>query len=166
MMKGLPTQRVWVIRAGKLARAHNLFLNENIVALERQNVGNLKELPTARKAFTEKLRALAVLGGNTSPSLRHIAGRFYTFIHEIRDGDIVVYPATSVDGQVWIGQILKPYCYQDKPNQDFPHQRNVTWIKHFSRLDLKPDVLSEINAFYPLFEVRRNPQVFLKKSLC
>lgn len=63
MTRDLPSQRVWVIRAGKRSKAHDLFIEGNVVALERQNVGNLTELPSVKKAFTDQLKSLAIQGG-------------------------------------------------------------------------------------------------------
>jgi len=148
----------WVCRAGKNGKAHRLFLDSKLVALGRQYVDDLGPLPADRKAFVEHVKALArAAGGPTTPSsLGHIAQTLFRFVHVMHEGDWVLYPATTVDGQVYFGRVGGPYRYGDKSDSEYPHQRAVVWLKSLPRSELPSGLFKEISAFHPFYEIKRN----------
>ena len=151
-------RRVWVIRAGKRSSVHSLFVDHGLIALGRQHVGDLSRLPAEMGLFLDHVRQLAIRGGaSTEPtSLGRLAGTFFRFIHVMHDGDIAIYPATKVEGKLYIGVVSGPYGHQPEPDPEFPHQRSVSWLKSLPRTTFSGSVLSELGAFSPFFEVKRN----------
>jgi restriction system protein len=82
---------VWGIHAGKTGDADSLFLKKNFVALGWLDMGNIGKLPPDREAFKEKVK---VTYPDWKPGkIPNAAGQLYRFVHEMKTGDIIVYPS-------------------------------------------------------------------------
>ena len=57
------------------------------------------------------------------------AGQIFRFIHEAKEGDLVVYPSKR-DRLMHIGEIAGPYQYDAKPDPEYPQHRAVKWLKY------------------------------------
>jgi hypothetical protein len=89
----MSTQTIWGIHAGKTGDAHSLFLNRNVVAVGWTAMGDLSAIPSNRDAFKA---AVAKTYPTAKPgAIPNNAGQLFRFVHEMKQGDLVVYPSKS-----------------------------------------------------------------------
>lgn len=151
-------QNVWGIHAGRFGDAHNLFMNKKLIAIGWPEVGNLGPLSPDRESFKAKVSA-------TYPDLKagaipNNAGQLYRFVHEMKVGDLVIYPSKS-DRQIHIGKISGGYQHDPAGGPEYPNRRSVTWLKSFPRTHFKQGALYEIGSALSLFQVRTYVEEFL-----
>jgi restriction system protein len=151
-------QRVWGIRAGKGGRAHDVFMNGGMIALEDAAMGSLSELEYTRDAFYEKYRGLHPEDTRTGSA--GIAGKFFRFAVEMSNGDLVVYPALP-DKMVYIGEITGLYKFNS--DSDYPHQRSIKWKYVIPKSEFSTQARYELGAARTLFEVKRNKEEVFKR---
>lgn len=68
-----------------------LFLNQNLIAIGWEEMGNLSAINTSRDAYKEKY--IAVYPDAKKGSIATSAGMLYRFVHEVQEGDYVVFPS-------------------------------------------------------------------------
>ena len=142
---------IWGIHAGRTGDAHNLFLENNLIAIGWSKAGDLTELKPNREAFKERL-------AETHPHLKPGAipvsgGQLFRFVHEMKIGDVVVYPS-KIDKQIYIGKVIGDYFFDEEKNVIYPNQRTVEWIKKVPRRVLSQGALYEIGSAISLFQVK------------
>lgn len=80
---------IWGIHAGELGQADGLF-KKNYVALGWSQMGDLGMLPADREAFKKKV---AETYPDSKPgAIPDNAGQLFRFVHEMKPGDLIVYP--------------------------------------------------------------------------
>ena len=139
-------------------------VREGYVSIGWAELGDLAALPADRDAFKS---AFANAYPDTKPGAVPVqAGILYRFSHEMRPGDLVVYPSKA-DRMVNIGR-LGAYRYlpdgSDDPRSDryeHSHQRAVEWITHRPRDEFPQAALNEIGSALTLFQIANNPDPFL-----
>ena len=82
-----------------------------------------------------------------------MSGIPYRFLHEMKAGDLVVYPSKQ-DKQVHIGRVTGPYQYVADAPRGYPHRRSVQWLSHVPRLQFTQGALYEIGSALSLFQVK------------
>src|SRR5438270_829363 len=101
-----PDTIFWGIHAGKTGDADTLFLKKKRVALGWAHCGDLGTLPADREAFKAKIaEAYPHFKPGAIPTS---GGQLYRFVHEMKEGDLVVYPSKR-DRHVYMGRIAGPY---------------------------------------------------------
>lgn len=150
-------QVVWGIHAGKTGDAHHLFLGQGLIGLGWDRIPNLNTIGPDREAFkaTYALAYPQSKAGAIPPS----AGQLFRFAHEVKPGDLVVYPSKS-DRMVNIGRVEGPYRY-DTAMTGYPHVRPVKWIKAVPRTHFTQGALYEIGAAMSLFQVKTFSEEFI-----
>lgn len=146
-------EKIWVIRAGVDGEADHLFLSVGMIVLRDPGMGNLKKLPNRRKAFYEayeKLRPDETLTG-----IAGIGGKFFRFVHEVAVGDLVLYPSLK-DKHLYIGRIKGRYRYSNRPDSNFPHQRQVIWVCSIPKWDLSEFANRELGAARTFFRLKNH----------
>lgn len=138
-------------------------IDKGYVAIGWSELGNLSRIPNNREAFKQEV--LEKIAGAKPGSIPVQAGVLYRFLHEVKEGDLVVYPS-KVDRMVNLGRIAGPYRYDPKQNTAYPNMRNVQWLKHLPRDDFSQEALYEIGSFITLFSVRNNTEEFLGALEC
>lgn len=133
-------------------------IDKGYVAIGWSALGNLSRIPNNREAF--KKEVLEKIAGAKPGSIPVQAGVLYRFLHEVKEGDLVVYPS-KVDRMVNLGRIAGPYRHDPKQNAAYPNMRKVQWLKHLPREDFSQQALYEIGSFITLFSVRNNTEEFL-----
>lgn len=146
---------IWGIHAGRSGEADTLFLKKNIVALNWREIGDLTKIPQDREKFKE---AIVATGPERNPRAVAIhAGQLMRFAYEIKPDDIVIYPSKR-DRSVHIGRIEGTYYYHH--SEEFPHRRNVKWLKAFPRTNFTQGALYEIGSAIGFFQVRNYADEF------
>ena len=152
-------KQVWGIHAGRLGEAHSLFLKQNVIAIGWSEMGDLSRLSPNRDAFKEKV-------ASTYPTAKpgaipNNAGQLFRFVHEIKKGDLVVFPSKT-DKQIHVGKIEGDYKYQPNIDGHYPNARSVTWLKHFPRTNFSQGALYETGSAMSFFLVKTYAEEFVK----
>ena len=149
---------IWGIHAGRGGEADVLFLKKNVIALGWVEVGDLSAIKPDREAFRA---AVAKAIPDTKPrALPVSAGQIFRFVHEMKVGDIAVYPSQR-DRSIHIGRIEGAYQYAPAVSKDYPNMRSVKWLGSFPRTAFTQGALYEIGSAIALFQVRNYADEFL-----
>lgn len=132
-------------------------VDQGYVAIGWSQLGNLSKIPANREAF--KKAVSDGIAGAKPGSIPVQAGVLFRFLHEVKEGDLVVYPS-KIDRMVNLGKISGPYRYDPKQNPNYPNCRKVQWLKHLPREEFSQEALYEIGSFITLFAVRNNADEF------
>jgi len=147
----------WGIHAGHMGDADTLFLKNQRVALGWSKLGDLSKLPADREAFKH---AVAVAYPDKKPgALPNNAGQLFRFVHEMKDGDVIIYPS-KVDRQVHLGRVEGGYVYDPKTEPGYPHMRAVKWLKVVLRSRFTQGALYEIGSAMGFFLVKNYADEF------
>jgi restriction system protein len=147
----------WGIHAGRTGDADVLFLQHRCVALGWKEIGDLSTLAPDREAF--KAAIVKAYPNKKAGAIPNNAGQLFRFVHEMQDGDIVVYPSKR-DRAVHIGQVQGPYRYEPKPEGGYPHWRPVKWLKTVPRSRFTQGALYEIGSALSFFLVKNYADEF------
>jgi restriction system protein len=148
---------IWVIRAGRSGEtskaAHDIFVRKHQLVLDAQRMDDLRKLPEDRDSFYAAYRHAHPDAG--IPAISGIGGKFFRFIHEIKVGDIVLYPwrigPWRIEKIVYIGFVAGPYRYSTKEYPDLPHIRKVRWIGSFTKKTLSLGAFRELGGARSLY---------------
>jgi restriction system protein len=149
---------VWAIRAGHASEADLLFLKKNVIALGWYEAGDLSALKADREDF--KALVAKAYPNAKSGSYPVSAGQLFRFVHEMKVGDMVVYPSKS-DRQIHIGQVEGDYAYNPKLESAYPNTRPVKWLKTLPRTAFSQGALYEIGSALSLFQIKTYTDEFL-----
>lgn len=149
---------VWGIHAGKTGDADRLFLKSNYVAVGWIKMGDLSVLKPDREAFKEKVTQ--VYPEAKPGAIPNNAGQLYRFVHEMKTGDIVIYPS-KVDRQIHIGKIEGNYKYDTKTEPGYPNVRPVKWLKSLPRTHFSQGALYESGSAMSFFQIKTYADEFL-----
>ena len=148
---------LWGIHAGKTGDADTLFLKKNCVAVGWAKMGDLGALKSDREAF--KARVAQVYPEKKPGAIPNNAGQLFRFVHEMKPGDIVVYPSKR-DRQVHLGRIEGGYNYDPQTESGYPNRRAVKWLRAIPRTHFSQGALYEIGSALSLFLVRNYADEF------
>jgi restriction system protein len=87
------------------------------------------------------------------------AGQLFRFVHEVKSGDLVVYPS-KLDRHVHIGRVAGDYRYDSTTNGGYPHQRPVKWLSELPRTTFSQGALYEIGSAISFFRVKTYVEEF------
>lgn len=149
---------VWGIHAGKTGDADTLFLKKNYIGLGWDELGDLSTLKADREAF--KAKVAECYPDKKPGAIPNIAGQLYRFVHEMKDGDIVVYPS-KINREVYIGKVTGPYKYDPGIGKGYPHLRPVKWLRSLPRTKFTQGALYEIGSAMSFFQVKNYSEEFL-----
>lgn len=133
-------------------------IDEDYVGISWTELGDLSLIPPAREAFKAKIEA--VYPDAKPGSIPVQAGVLYRFLHELKDGEIIVYPSKA-DRMINLGRLAGPYVYAPERNRAHPNMRPVQWLKHVPREEFSQAALYEIGSFITLFAIRKHADEFL-----
>lgn len=135
-----------------------LFLNQNLIAIGWEEMGNLSALNASRDAYKEKY--MAVYPNAKKGSIATSAGMLYRFACEMQEGDYIVFPS-KIDRRINIGLIESAYYY-DAGASLYPNRRKVKWIKHLPRTAFSQGALHEVGSALSFFQVKNYADEYLK----
>lgn len=149
---------VWGIHAGRTGDADTLFLKKNVVAIGWGAIGDLSKLKADRDAF--KAAVVKYFPTFKPGAVPTSAGQLYRFVHEMVEGDLVVYPSKR-DRKVHVGRVVGPYRYDPKlmeekseNSEGYPNIRAVKWLGSAPRAAFTQGALYEIGSALSFFQVR------------
>ncbi len=119
-----------------------LFLNNGLIAIGWEEMGDLSAISVSRDAFKEKY--LAAYPDAKKGSVATSAGKLYWFVHEVQKGDYVVFPS-KVDHKINIGIVESAYFYDDAATL-YPNRRKVKWLKHLPLTAFSQGALYEMGS--------------------
>lgn len=149
--------RVWGVHMGEHVGSRPL--DGGYVAIGWSALGDLKQY-----ADRDALKAaLAQHYPEKKVGSRPVdAGILFRFAHEMKAGDIVVYPSKH-DRMVNVGRFPGAFEYVADDPDDYPNHRVVEWLLHLPRNELGQSVLNEIGAFITVLLIQSSADVFLTK---
>lgn len=156
--KDYSSSTMWGIHAGKTGDADEIFLKENQVALGWDRMGDLNALKPNREAFKESLQT--AYPDRKQGYYPNATGQLYRFVHEMKAGDLIIYPSKR-DKRVHIGEIIGQYMYAQKKADKYLQRRPVKWIKNFPRTKFSQGALYEIGSALSFFQVKTYAEEFL-----
>ncbi len=142
---------IWGIHAGKTGDADSLFLKRNCIAVGWIKMGDLTALKPDRDAF--KSRVTEVYPEKKPGAIPNNAGQLFRFVHEMKSGDLVVYPSKR-DRQIHLGRVEGNYRYDPNTEPGYPHMRAVKWLRAVPRTQFSQGALYEIGSAMSLFLVK------------
>jgi len=149
---------LWGIHAGKTGDADHLFLKKGFVAIGWVKMGDLGILKPDRESFKAKV---AETHPDAKPgAIPNYAGQMFRFVHEMKVGDIVVYPSKK-DRHVHLGRIEGPYQHNPRLESRYPNLRPVKWLCSVARTEFSQDALNEIGSAMALFQVKNHADEFI-----
>lgn len=148
---------VWGVHMGW--HVDNRPIDAGYVAIGWPGLGDLRAYPD-REAFKAALLAEAADGHTGAVPVQ--AGVLLRFTHEMKAGDIVVYPSKH-DRMVNIGRFTGQTSCVEGDGDEYPNRRAVEWLGHYPRNDFSQAALNEIGSAVTLFKIRRHPHEFLAK---
>ena len=148
---------IWGIHGGKSGDADSLFLRDHCVAIGWAKIGDLAKVPADREAF--KALVAKTFPDSKPGAIPNNAGQLFRFVHEMKPGDIVVYPSKR-DREIHLGQIEGAYRYEPGKAADYPNTRAVKWLRSVARTRFSQGALYEIGSAISLFQVRNYADEF------
>lgn len=148
---------LWGIHAGKTGDADSLFLNKNRIAVGWLKMGDLAALKPDREAF--KARVAEVYPEKKPGAIPNNAGQLFRFVHEMKPGDLVVYPSKR-DRQIHLGRVEGGYSYDSATEPGYPNVRTVKWLRAVPRTQFSQGALYEIGSAMSLFLVKNYADEF------
>lgn len=146
--------RIWGIHT----MDDSLFLNQNIIAIGWDAIGDLSRIEPTREAYkNEYIRAYS---NAKKGSVATGAGMLYRFSCEMQKGDYVVFPS-KIDRKINIGIVESDYFHDDAAAM-YPNQRKVKWLRHLPRTAFSQGALYEVGSALSFFQVKNYSDEFLK----
>jgi len=150
--------KVWGIHAGKTGDAETLFIQKKFIAVGWHEVGDLGIIKPDREAF--KAKVVATYPGKKEGAIPNNAGQLYRFVHEMKEGDFVIYPSKA-DRSIHLGKVKGPYQFAPAIDPGYPNLRPVEWLKKVPRTALSQGALYETGSAMSLFQVKTYAEEFL-----
>lgn len=149
---------VWGIHAGRTIEVETLFLKENYITIGWNELGNLSKIIPDRESF--KLAVSKTYSDIKPRVIPNYAEQLFRFVHELKTGDIIVYPA-KLERMIHIGQIEGIYEYNPDLAKNYPNLRPVKWLKSLPRTKFTQGALFEIGSAMSFFQIKTYAEEFL-----
>lgn len=149
---------VWGIHGGRTGDTDHLFLRKNFIALGWPKMGDLSLLKPDRDAYKACMAQACPEGKPGAVPVN--AGQLFRFIHELKVGEIVVYPSRR-DKLIHIGKVEGEYRYNPAIEPEYPNARPVKWLKALPRTSFTQGALYEIGAAMSFFQVKTYADEYL-----
>ena len=150
-------QQMWGVHGGRTGDANTLFVQGKCIALGWAKMGDLGKMPATREAF--KAAMAKHFPGRKAGAIPVDAGQLFRFAHEVKIGDIVVYPSKA-NRHIYIGRVTGPYVYDSSGETSYPHRRPVEWLKDFPRTQFSQGALHEVGSAMSFFAVKSYAEEF------
>ena len=128
------------------------------ITLGWPELGNLSKIGAKREAF-KSAYGLAIPHAKQG-TIPVSAGQMFRFLHEMKLGDIVVYPSKQ-DRMINIGTVDGDYQYAPEISTEYPNRRSVKWAKSIERNAFSQSALYEVGSALTIFKVSSHSEEFL-----
>lgn len=125
-------------------------LASGYVTIGWPELGDPRNLPPDREAF--KTKYASVMPNAKPGAVRVAAGQIFRFYHEMKVGDLVVFPS-KFDRKINIGEITGGAEFSPALSAEYPSRRSVTWLGHYDRSKFSQNALYEIGSALTLFRI-------------
>ena len=141
-------KRMWMVRAGAKAFLINEFIENGLIAIGWNDLGDLKRFKSTA-SLKEELRK--TYPDYKDGTVNMNAGQIFRFLKEFNIGDyaITYNPSERV---YWIGEILSDY-FMSKDTIEYYHQRKVEWKRKVNRDDLSISTKNSLGSIATIFEI-------------
>ena len=145
--------RFWVVRCSDFDAEYVENKKGVFIGWDIEDLRNFKE--TDEDQTRERIKAALRESyrdeeGITKGWVNASAGQLYRFAFEIGEGDIVLTPIKGTD-VILVGKVSGDYNYTR--NVEWPHIREVKWIKRISRTDLSVPARNSSGAISTVFSM-------------
>ncbi|MCL9638316.1 restriction endonuclease [Bacillus zanthoxyli] len=147
------TRAIWLVRAGRYGDQEQAALDNNIVTIGWNELGNISTYKNKEEffAFFEK-----VYPNEKPKAIINKANQVWRFKNEIEIGDLVVLPLKQ-EPSIAVGEVMSDYEFNENMGSDIIHTRRVKWItKDMPRTSLNQDLLYSLGAFMTVCRIQRN----------
>lgn len=134
-----------------------LFLNESVIAIGWDELGDLSSLPQTKEGLKSKYQA--VYPDAKKMNVANCVGSISRFVFDMQVGDYVVFPS-KFNREINLGIIDGEYYYEPTAKR-YTHRRKVKWLKHVPRVAFSQGALYEVGAFTTCFEIKNYTDEFL-----
>ncbi|MHA6758916.1 CBS domain-containing protein [Streptacidiphilus sp. PAMC 29251] len=144
--------RAWVVRAGEEAAQAQEALDQEVVVVGWDEVGDLSGLRTREDVRTAVAETYPDQGSRT---VGNWTGQLFRLREEIEVGDLVMLPLRL--RRVAIGRVVGPYRYRPDAGDGLRNTRPVQWlVRDLERSAIQQDLLNSIGSVLTVFELVRN----------
>ena len=150
--------KVWGVHMG--VHVSDRPIEGGYIAVGWPELGDLAAIENTRDAF--KKRVIQAYPNKNPGAIPVDAGTLFKFAHELKAGDIVIYPSKG-DRMVNIGRLKGKLRHDVGDRDEHPNKHDVEWLGHFPRDEFSQSALNEIGSFISLFRVQRHAAEFLGK---
>jgi len=144
---------IWLVRAGRYGDQEQVALDNNIVTIGWNELGDISNYKNKEDFFTffEK-----VYPNEKPKAIINKANQVWRFKNEIEIGDLVVLPLKQ-EPSIAVGEVISDYEFTENLGTDILHTRRVRWItKDMPRTSLNQDLLYSLGAFMTVCRIQRN----------
>lgn len=143
---------LWLVRAGKRGERENLALEKGLAVIGWADLPDLAGVKTREELYD--------LLEKTRPEEKHKTlvawqGQIWSFIKEIKDGDLVALPLKSRSAII-LGEVAGPYQYRPDLPLETKHTRPVKWLQELPRSAFDQDLLYSLGASMTVCRIKRN----------
>jgi len=143
---------LWLVRAGAHGENELLALEEKVVVVGWQQLGDLSNIAT-REALLDLLKG--TYPEEKNKTIINWSSQIWPFIKEMQVGDLVALPLKQRP-VISFGRIIGPYQYRSDLPSGARHTRPVEWIKEIPREVMDQDLLYSFGAFMTVCRIQRN----------
>lgn len=142
-------KQVWVIRAGVGNVLAEDIAKKNAVAIGWEEVPDLKKFKTRDEV---KRAYLAIYPEDGAVRAGIQTGQLWRFSTEIKSGDFILTPIQKTR-EVWIGEAVGTYEFNQALFKGYPHTRGVNWNKKISRDQMSMPFRNAVGGTLTVFSV-------------
>ncbi|MBP5593487.1 MAG: restriction endonuclease [Clostridia bacterium] len=135
-----------------------VFLNESVIAIGWEELGDLSSLDKTKDAIKNKYQA--VFPTAKKMNVANCVGSISRFVIDMQIGDYIVFPS-KYNREINLGMVDSDY-YFDSNAKIYNHRRKVKWLKHLPRTAFSQGALYEVGAFTTCFEIKNYTDEFLQ----
>lgn len=145
---------MWKITAGRANAYVSQFLEDSVVAIGWSEAGDYRDIPS-RDGLIDLFAT--TWPEQTSRQIQVGAGQVWRFLHEVREGDLVVtYDPSS--RLYHLGSIQGPPTYQPERIERLPVVRPVKWTSSVPRDELSERTRNTLGAIMTIFLLSPNAE--------
>lgn len=134
-----------------------LFLDESVIAIGCEELGDLTTEDKTKTALKEKYQS--VFPTAKKMNVANCVGSISRFVVEMQVGDYIVFPS-KYNREINLGVVESDYYYEPNAKM-YNHRRKVKWLKHLPRVAFSQGALYEVGAFTTCFEIKNYTDEFL-----